>query len=203
MKLLKKNMKRINLKKIFTIFIVFLFLCTSFISVTAKFNVNNQNKIIISNEQTDDFKDIFFDMKISFIMKYANFPSLSACIINDDQVIWSKGYGYYDINNQKESNDDTIYVIASITKTIVGTALMQLYEQDYFSLDEDVNLYLPFELRNPNFPDENITFRMLLSHTSSLNINTRNEYYWINFSGDPPFSFFPMPYLEETKRRVT
>ena len=38
---------------------------------------------------------------------------------------------------------------------------------------------------------------MLLSHTSSLNTNNRNEYYWVNFSGDPPFNFFPEPYLEE------
>jgi len=100
--------------------------------------------------------------------------------------------GYFSL-----SNPDTIYVIASITKTIVGTTLMQLYEKGYFSLDEDVNNYFPFQLRNPNFPDEPITFRMLLSHTSSLNTNTRNEYYWMNFSGDPPFSFFPEPYLEE------
>ena len=74
---------------------------------------------------------------------------------------------------------------------------MQLYEKELFNLDEDVNNYLPFELRNPNFPDEPITFRMLLSHTSSLNTNARNEYYWMNFSGDPPFNFFPEPYLKE------
>ena len=77
-------------------------------------------------------------MKISFLMKLANFPSISACIINNDQVIWSNSYGYYDLKNKKESNSDTIYVIASITKTVVGTALMQLWEKNLFELDEDV-----------------------------------------------------------------
>ena len=177
------------MKKILSIAIVILFICCSF-SVQGILFKKSLEKTTISN-----LNENYFDSKISFLMKYATFPSLSACIINEDEVIWSKGYGYYDIINQKESDTDTIYVIASITKTIVGTCLMQLYDQGLFQLDDDVNNYLPFSLRNPNFPDDKITFRMLLSHTSSLNTNTRNEYYWINFSGDPPFNFFPEPYL--------
>ncbi|PNX48340.1 MAG: hypothetical protein BV459_02550 [Thermoplasmata archaeon M11B2D] len=141
--------------------------------------------------------DVLFDQKISILMRLAGFRSLSTCIIKNDTIIWSKGYGFYDVPEQKQTTIDTIYVLASITKTIVGTALMQLYEQDLFDLDDDVNDYLPFELRNPNFPDDPITIRMLLSHTSSLNTNTQMQYYWFNFSGDPPFPFFPEPYLRE------
>lgn len=141
--------------------------------------------------------DALFDQKLSLLMRIAGFPSLSTCIIKDDVIIWSKGYGHYDLGEKKQATIDTIYILASITKTIVGTALMQLYEQGFFDLDDDVNMFLPFELRNPNFPDDPITFRMLLSHTSSLNINTQRQYYWFNFSGDPPFPFFPEPYLQE------
>ena len=130
-------------------------------------------------------------------MKFAGFPSLTACVIKDDQVIWSKGYGYYDFSEQKPASIETIYILASVTKTIDGTALMQLYEQGLFNLDYDVNIFLPFELRNPNFPDDPITFRMLLSHTSSLNTNDQAGYYWLNFSGDPPFDFFPGYFLKE------
>lgn len=138
-----------------------------------------------------------FDQKILFLMRLAGFSALSACIIQDDQVIWSNGYGYYDRDNHTPATPDTIYVLASITKTVVGTALMQLYDQGLFDLDDDVNTILPFELRNPNFPDDPITIRMLLSHTSSLNTNNQMQYYWMNFSGDPPFDFFPEPYLRE------
>jgi CubicO group peptidase (beta-lactamase class C family) len=42
--------------------------------------------------------DAVFDQKISVLMKISGFPSLSACIIKDDQIIWSKGYGYYDVS---------------------------------------------------------------------------------------------------------
>lgn len=181
-------------RKVTASFVVFLFIGTFFVTAASTYEYNES---LNSNAKVSLVDDTFFDFKINSLMKIVKFPSLSACIINDDRVVWSKGYGYYDLKNQKEPNPDTIYVIASITKTVVGTALMQLYEQDLFSLDEDVNEYLPFSLRNPHFPDTPITFRMLLSHTSSLNTNTRNEYYWMNFSEDPPYDFFPMPFLEE------
>lgn len=191
-----KNGKKL---KFITFLIIIIFISSSFISVSANviIDFSKDKKSLNWDSHNEIIRDTLFDIKMSFIMKYARFPSISACIINNDEVIWSEGYGYYDLRNQKESNSDTIYLIASITKTIVGTALMQLYEGGFFLLDEDVNNYLPFQLRNPNFPNESITFRMLLSHTSSLNTNLRNEYYWMNFSGDPPFNFFPEPFLEE------
>ena len=111
---MKKNLSG----KILTIFIVFLFISSGFVSVSANIFKDYDNESIISNEQNYGLND-FFDMKISFLMKFARFPSVSACIINNDRVIWSKGYGYYDLRNQKESDPDTIYVIASVTKTIV------------------------------------------------------------------------------------
>lgn len=142
-------------------------------------------------------QDTSFNQKIMALMRLTGFRALSACVIIDDQVVWSEGYGFYDVSKEKHTTPETIYILASITKTIVGTALMQLYEQELFDLDDDVNQYLPFELRNPTYPDEPITIRMLLSHTSSLNRNEQMSYYWMNFSGDPPFSFFPEPYLRE------
>ena len=190
-------MEKIEFSKFITIFILFLIINTSFVSVTANLVYENKDESDLSYKKITSSKNLLFDLKINFFKRIAKFPALSACIIDKDEMIWSKGYGYYDIKNKKEASTDTIYIIASITKTIVGTALMQLWEQELFDLDEDVNSYLPFNLRNPNFPEIPITFRMLLSHTSSLNTNTRNEYYWLNFSEDPPFDFFPMPYLEE------
>ena len=157
------------------------------------------------NEERFSLRNIFFNLKMSFFIRLVKFPSLSVCIIKGDEVIWSKGYGFYDLENRKPATEDTIYNIAQITKSVTGSALMQLYEQGLFNLDEDVNNYLPFSLRNPNFPDEPITFRMLLSHSSGLRDDIHiNEVYgrsrsygWVNFSGDPPFSFFPYPWLEE------
>jgi CubicO group peptidase (beta-lactamase class C family) len=173
------------MKKIISIIIIsFLIICS--FGVQAFFYDKTNNNI----------KSRLIDLKISTLIKFFHFPSFSACVIDDDEIIWSNSYGFYDLENKKIATENTIYSLASTTKTITGTALMQLWEQDLFDLDEDVNNYLPFSLRNPNFPNEPITFRMLLSHSSSLNYDPI-EYYWFNFSADPPFSFYPYPWLEE------
>ena len=116
---------------------------------------------------TDPINDDF-DEEIEKLMEDACFPSLSACIIKNNSVVWSKGYGLCDIRNNKEATNDTIYLTGSISKTITATAIMQLWEQGLFNLDDDVNEYLPYKLRNPKYPDVPITFRMLLAHQSSL-----------------------------------
>lgn len=181
--------------KIAIISICLLLITPSVVSVMEEFGL--QSIVSARDAPYVSLDDVAFDQKISFLMRIAGFPSLSACIIKDDQVIWSKGYGYYDLSECKLATINTVYLLASITKTIVGTALMQLYDRGLFNLDDDVNTFLPFDLRNPNFPDDPITFRMLLSHTSSLNMNEQKQYYWFNFSGDPPFDFFPEPFLRD------
>ena len=100
-------------------------------------------------------------------MSFTHIPSLSACIIKNDTIVWSKAFGWSDIYNLKKAKSDTIYRVASITKTFTATALMQLYEQGLFDLDDNVSEYLPFDLKNPKYPECNITFRMLLAHQSS------------------------------------
>jgi CubicO group peptidase (beta-lactamase class C family) len=140
------------------------------------------NKSLLIQKQTASLDD--FDQKITFLMRLGHMPSLSACIINNDSIIWSKGYGLSDRRNNKQATEHTIYMAGSITKTFIATALLQLYEQGFFSLDDDVNMYLPFELRNPHYPDEPITMRMLLSHQSSLGEPLRFifHFFFINYS---------------------
>ena len=89
-------------------------------------------------------------------------------IVKNNSLAWSKSYGYSNILKKEKATNTTIYLAGSISKTFTGLALMQLYEQGFFNLDDDVNDYLPFNLRNPNYPDINITFRMLLAHQSGL-----------------------------------
>jgi len=127
--------------------------------------IDLSTKQIIKSEGIKEiFTEPFFDIYINTLMKVAHKPSIAACIIHNDIVVWSKGYGYYDLESQKPTNEDILYLQASVSKTVTATALMQLYEQGLFDLDDDINDYLPFELRNPNYPDEPITIKMVLSY---------------------------------------
>lgn len=58
--------------------------------------------------------------------------------------------------------------IASISKLVVALGAMRMVEQGKLELDRDVSDYLGWRLRNPAFPDEAITLRLLLSHRSGL-----------------------------------
>jgi len=58
--------------------------------------------------------------------------------------------------------------VASISKLVTAIAVMRLVEQHKLDLDADVSTQLGWSLRNPAFPDQPITLRLLLSHQSSL-----------------------------------
>ena len=109
-----------------------------------------------------------FDANILDAMKIANVPGAAILVICDGQITYTKGYGLADPETGRVVTPDTLFTIASISKTVTATALMLLYEQKKLSLDDDINLYLPFKVHNPYFPDIPITIRMLLSHTSTL-----------------------------------
>ena len=147
--------------------------------------VAHKHTVTIEEETIND--DIL-DIKIRSFMIASYIPSVTACIIKQDTVVWSEEYGYYDFTQFKTPTQDTIYQVASVSKSVTATAILQLYEKGLFDLDEDVNNYLPFNLRNPTYPEIPITFRMLLSHHSSLHDHDQESAY-VYFMGDYQFSY--------------
>jgi len=165
------------------------------------FNTNNYNETQDSYKRSNSLKNRLFDFYLESMRKICYLPSFTACAIRDDEVVWAKGYGNYNPDLKKRATNETIYLVMSISKTVAATALMQLYEEDLFELDDDVNNVLPFELRNPNYPDVNITFRMLLSHQSSLAADEESGILIKRLMktvciGDPDTCSYPYPWLE-------
>lgn len=179
------------------IILLLLFSCLGVNGFSLNIKEKNVGDNVVQFQESNN-EDI--DTFIQKIMNYSHFPSISACIIKNDDIVWSNGYGFADIEEGNKASNETVYAIGSTTKTITATALMQLYDKDLFNLDDDVNIYLPFELRNPNFPNHPITFRMILSHTSSLTRDPQAYWLevedWFEYDG-PPFDNYPMPWLQE------
>ncbi|MFT5142202.1 MAG: CubicO group peptidase (beta-lactamase class C family) [Rhodothermales bacterium] len=105
-------------------------------------------------------------------MATLHIPGLAACAMRGGDIVWSGGYGFADLERRIPMGLDTIQNIASISKSVTSTALMQLWEQGAFQLDGDVNDHLPFSVRNPLYPQTPITFAQLLTHTSSISDGT-------------------------------
>lgn len=76
--------------------------------------------------------------------------------------------GKSDLARNIDIAQNTKFRIASISKTITAIAIMQLVEQNLLDLDSDIGDILEYSVRNPSFPNQKITTRMLLSHKSSI-----------------------------------
>jgi len=121
----------------------------------------------------------YLDSMITGIMETNHVPGLSACIIKDTQIPWIGTYGYANFEWDIQVDTATLFELASVSKTITVTALMQLWEDGYIDLDDDINDYLSFEVRNPGYPYQPITFRQICTHTSTIRDNwDLMTYYW-------------------------
>ncbi len=105
------------------------------------------------------------------LQKYADkdlLPGFVCSVFTQDSVLYQKGFGYADLAEKKVYTPQTVQIIASISKTFTGFALMKAVEAGKLDLDADINDYLPFEIRNPHYPKSIITLRHLATHTSGL-----------------------------------
>ncbi|MAJ43110.1 MAG: hypothetical protein CMF96_00010 [Candidatus Marinimicrobia bacterium] len=144
--------------------------------------VYRQNTNVITNNNRNEEELIQF---IQSTIETHQIPGLSISIVKDQYIIWEKQFGYANINDEIQVDENTMFILSSISKTITVTALMQLYEQNMFELDDDINNYLPFDVIHPTYPNTQITFKMLLSHTSGIKDNWNIMTY---YNSDSPLS---------------
>jgi CubicO group peptidase (beta-lactamase class C family) len=136
------------------------------------------------------------DDQIEEIMEQIYIPTVTTAVIRNNSIIWAKGYG-------EQQNLDLIYIIASVTKTFTATVIFKLYEQGLIQLSDDINDYLPFSFRHPDYPSIPITFQMLLQHTSGL--MKESDMYWYgvyseaiqDLGWENPFNWTTYPYWIE------
>ncbi len=132
-------------------------------------------------------KETSLNTKLRHIQNKHDIAGMSVTLVKDGNIVYSKGFGLRDIERGLPVDRNTKYRIASISKFITGIAMMQLYEKGLFKLDEDVSDALGFTLRNPSFPDQPITYSMLMSHTSSLrDCAAYFDFLFAGYSDDPP-----------------
>jgi CubicO group peptidase (beta-lactamase class C family) len=111
-----------------------------------------------------------FDAEVAAGVARDGAGAVSAAVFLGKEVIWSKGYGWADIENRIAATQDTIGRTGSITKSFTAVLMMQLAERGLLDIDQPVEKYLP-EIKDLAHPPEGakpITFRMLASHTAGL-----------------------------------
>lgn len=118
---------------------------------------------IISNSHSDSLTNT-----LNEFAKNSLIPGFSVAIVNDKEILYSKGFGFANIKDSVAFTPLTINWVASISKTFVALSIMKLVEEKKLNLDDPINTILPYKITNPHFPNTPITVRHLLTHTSTI-----------------------------------
>ncbi|MBS0518766.1 MAG: beta-lactamase family protein [Proteobacteria bacterium] len=107
-------------------------------------------------------------------------PGMVTCVMRKGELAFAEAYGKADVERGKPMRPDTIFRIYSMTKPLTSTAIMMLYEEGRFQLDDPISRFLPAFKSMRVFAggsrgkidtvpaEREITFRDLLTHTSGL-----------------------------------
>ena len=122
------------------------------------------------------------DAMITETVKANDLPGAVALIARNGKIIFYKAYGMADSKNKRKMDKDAILRIASQTKAITSTAVMMLWEEGKFALDDPISKYIP-EFTEAQLLDtynetegtyttkparNQITIRDLITHTSGI-----------------------------------
>lgn len=145
------------------------FTCSTALGTTAAAVNHHHPPAASSSEKTPDPAIIRAQLKAGSI------PSASIAVVTGNgttgAATWSGSFGYANFTSSGKASTDTLYMLASVSKTVTAWACMQAVEAGALSLDADINARLPtWKVRNRGGGSTTvpITLRHLLTHTSCI-----------------------------------
>jgi CubicO group peptidase (beta-lactamase class C family) len=92
-------------------------------------------------------------------------PGLSLALVRGDEIVWQRGFGFRDLSCGLPATPHTLYGIASVTKSFTCIAVMQLMEQGKLSLEDPIDVHIPYDLKSEGEP---VRIWHLMSHSSGI-----------------------------------
>ncbi|MDH3326550.1 MAG: beta-lactamase family protein [Gammaproteobacteria bacterium] len=118
----------------------------------------------------------FLNEYVSYLVDEEDLSGLSILIVNDQNIVWEKGFGFSDTGLKKEAGPDTLYQAGAVTGLLTAALVVRLSEEGLLGLDDDISKYLPELLIQSRYKnDTTITIRNLLTHHAGLPINVFNQ----------------------------
>ncbi len=122
-------------------------------------------KIVAAINDTSHVLDVWLPTRV----KLSDIPGLSIAISYKGKILYRNGFGYADKEKKTKTTENTLYHIASISKTFTAVAILQLVEQGKLKLDDKVSKHVErFKGKNKNGDLKNITIKQLLSNSSGI-----------------------------------
>ena len=100
---------------------------------------------------------------------YEGIPGVSIGVVHDQELIWSQGFGYADVEKKVPATPSTMYSICSISKLFTSTGIMQLRDEGKLRLDDPIEKHLSwFDIQDKHPEGPEITLQGVLTHSSGL-----------------------------------
>jgi D-alanyl-D-alanine carboxypeptidase len=119
-------------------------------------------------------------------MARLHIPGVSLAVIRDGQLVYAAGFGVADVEKSIPATRDTVYPIASCTKSMTSATILMLAQEGKLSLDGKITIYLP-DLP-PSWSD--ITVWQVVTHTAGIP----------NFGVDEPENTTPAEHIRKVAR---
>ena len=168
---------------LYSLFLILIFGCSSKTNQISKSNTDSNFEIVspesvgISSERLNRI-DKYFNKSISENI----IPGAVTLIIKDGKIVYNKAFGNENVLEEVKFQNDNIFRIASMTKAITSLAVMMLWEEGNFSLDDPIEKFIPefknhrilkkFNKKDSTYSsikaNKKITIRHLLTHSSGL-----------------------------------
>jgi CubicO group peptidase (beta-lactamase class C family) len=111
----------------------------------------------------------YVDELIQDEMDSEDIVGLSIALVDDQEIVWAKGYGMADLGRKLRTTPKTVYSLGSISEIFTSPAVMLLQEKGLIDADQPVTKYIPEFAMKSRFPDSKpIKIRNLISHHSGI-----------------------------------
>lgn len=102
-------------------------------------------------------------------------PSISVAVARRGEILWEEAFGFADKENGIRADKNTMYYVASVTKTFTATALTVLEERKQIDFDRSINDYLkPMQVSSPLWNTKEATVGRVATHMGGLTTFGRN-----------------------------
>lgn len=139
-----------------------------------------------------------FEAYLELLRQQAGIPGLSAAILQNGEIVWERGFGFQNLETRLRATPDTPYPIGDLSEIVASTLVLQCAEERRLSLDD------PAERYGASLPDQGITIRQLLGHTSAPPPGDSFRYDPSRFAQLTPVieSCIPQPYRKTVAVRI-
>ena len=134
-----------------------------------------------------------FDKYIEQVMKDWNSPGIVVGIVIKNELVYSKGFGYRDLENKLPVSSKTLFPIASNTKLFTSVAMGMLVEEGKLAWDEPISKYVPQITFYNQELYNTVTLRDMLAHRTGI---SRHDFIWYKSDFTREELFERLKYLE-------